>query len=548
VFVGGTLVGTNAISAGREDFGGTVDVTQMPGYNLFWRPTSVSFASNALEALVYVGGTERGPVVYAIIKSCGNPVRVTPTAVPSQLATEKLERNVTKSETNWVKQTQANPGDILEYQINYSTAGSNNNVLIYDALGEPVNHMNRRYLDYISGGQYYSSGYVTPSGYTAPRMVVFPLGNLGPGSQGHVNFTVKVKSSTPANTTICNSAAIRSDQVSPIISNDVCVNIIVVPPTPVRQFTMNKLVSKVDHVSWVKNITTTPNTEAYFRIDFRNTGNTNLTNVVAKDTLPPHTTFVPGSTTLQKTGQSKVSVKDGISSSGVNIGSFTPGAQGIIIFKVKLDSSFPRGITNLTNTACVHPSGMANKCSTAKIVVDVRVTEIVQSKSAFNETQGVDAQTVKAKPGDVIRYTLTTRNTGNAPENNYIVQDSLSDVVTYSNVTDLGGGTLGSDKIIRYPAQDINPDQVVTKTFKVTIKPASEWPAGGSFTMTNVYGNLVVVPVVPPTPGVIPASAVKGLVATGTVLNIVFGTFIFLSSIYLYFRQKILLRLAVLSI
>ena len=70
--------------------------------------------------------------------------------------------------------------------------------------------------------------------------------------------------------------------------------------------------------------------------------------------------------------------------------------------------------------------------------------------------------------------------------------------------------------------------------------------------MTNVYGNTIHVPVIPP--GVLPAvagaetGAVKGLATTGTVLNIIFGTFILIVSAYLYFRQRILLKLALLKI
>jgi hypothetical protein len=67
VWVGSKKVADGAISTGRVD---------MPGStrrgNLYERPTSVSFRSESLPAFVYM---PNGRFEWAIIKSCGNPVK-----------------------------------------------------------------------------------------------------------------------------------------------------------------------------------------------------------------------------------------------------------------------------------------------------------------------------------------------------------------------------------------------------------------------------------------------------------------------------------------
>lgn len=72
VVVGGRTVATDAISTGRENLGRSTR-----DGSLFARPTSVSFRSPELPAFVHM---ENGEFKYAIIKSCGNPVRATPVA------------------------------------------------------------------------------------------------------------------------------------------------------------------------------------------------------------------------------------------------------------------------------------------------------------------------------------------------------------------------------------------------------------------------------------------------------------------------------------
>lgn len=72
VTVNGKIVAYNALSMGRNK---TAHSTQVSGvsYPIYWRPTSDSFVSGSIPAFVYINYD--GSMAFAIIKSCGNPVK-----------------------------------------------------------------------------------------------------------------------------------------------------------------------------------------------------------------------------------------------------------------------------------------------------------------------------------------------------------------------------------------------------------------------------------------------------------------------------------------
>lgn len=75
VVVNGQVVATNAISVGRQNIPGS---TFVPSISVYERPVSVSFRSDELSAFVKM---TNGRFEFAILKSCGNPVKATPPPV-----------------------------------------------------------------------------------------------------------------------------------------------------------------------------------------------------------------------------------------------------------------------------------------------------------------------------------------------------------------------------------------------------------------------------------------------------------------------------------
>lgn len=165
------------------------------------------------------------------------------------------------------------------------------------------------------------------------------------------------------------------------------------------------------------------------------------------------------------------------------------------------------------------------------VVVETTPPNIVQQKSAVNLTQltngqPTDATTVTAQPGDSIRYTLTTSNTGGSTEPNYLVQDDLTDILEYATVTDPGGGTMSTDtngsQVISWPAAYIPAGATVIKQFVVQVKnpvPATAQgvsdPDSFDLKMDNVYGNGITIPVAPPPIKVVAEGTSQNLPQTG---------------------------------
>ena len=76
VIVDGKTVATNAMTAGRQNMAGSTKVTKS-GTTLYTRPPSVSFTQDRLNAYVVM---KDGSFQFAVLTSCGNPVKATPVA------------------------------------------------------------------------------------------------------------------------------------------------------------------------------------------------------------------------------------------------------------------------------------------------------------------------------------------------------------------------------------------------------------------------------------------------------------------------------------
>ena len=79
VLVGGKVVATNAMTAGRQNMSGSTKVTSN-GVTFYKRAPSASFQSSSLPAFVVM---HSGAFAYAIIASCGNPVTAKAVAAPA---------------------------------------------------------------------------------------------------------------------------------------------------------------------------------------------------------------------------------------------------------------------------------------------------------------------------------------------------------------------------------------------------------------------------------------------------------------------------------
>lgn len=121
-----------------------------------------------------------------------------------------------------------------------------------------------------------------------------------------------------------------------------------------------KQVRKAGETAWTTSNTANPGDTLEYMLTIKNTGNTSLKNVIAGDNLPPHMTYVNGSTKLKNAlNPNGVAIKsDNITKGGINIGDYAPGSVAYVIFQVKVDSNLNPGCTDFKNVGVVRPEGM----------------------------------------------------------------------------------------------------------------------------------------------------------------------------------------------
>ncbi|HUC21010.1 MAG TPA: isopeptide-forming domain-containing fimbrial protein [Candidatus Polarisedimenticolaceae bacterium] len=157
-----------------------------------------------------------------------------------------------------------------------------------------------------------------------------------------------------------------------------------------------------------------------------------------------------------------------------------------------------------------------------------------------------DANGATAGAGDVIEYTLTTSNTGDADEKNYEVVENIRDVMEYADVIDPGGATLFDGNLI-WPKATIKEGKSVVNSFQMRVKspiptqPISiSDPKSFDLKMDNVYGNVVTVSLTIPVQKQIEAASTT-LPQTGAGTTTLIVMTLVAAIGYFYFRNRQLL-------
>jgi len=123
---------------------------------------------------------------------------------------------------------------------------------------------------------------------------------------------------------------------------------------------------------------------------------------------------------------------------------------------------------------------------------------LILSKTARNNTQNIEnADGTVAAAGDSIIYNLSAVNNGKITVKGFVVEENISDILDYADVTDLNGGVLDGS-MVRWPKTDLSPGETVKEKLIVKIKnPIPNTPMSASdpshfdLVMNNVYGNAV---------------------------------------------------------
>lgn len=171
---------------------------------------------------------------------------------------------------------------------------------------------------------------------------------------------------------------------------------------------------------------------------------------------------------------------------------------------------------------------------------------INRSKTATNITQDlVDASTVTANAGDIIKYTIAIENNGNDTATEVKLEEHLTDVLEYTNIVDSGGGSYDDvSKVLSWPSISLAQNTKQTRSF--TVKVLENIPAtaqGVSYDtsydciITNTFGNSVSINIACPAPKVI-EQVIESLPVTGPRENILFSGIVLAVVVYFYARAR----------
>ena len=195
-------------------------------------------------------------------------------------------------------------------------------------------------------------------------------------------------------------------------------------------------------------------------------------------------------------------------------------------------------------------ASQCKSCSSSQNQSDV-IACLTYGKSVRNTTQNKpNADGTTANPGDILVYTLTTKNTGSITVKDYYVNENVSDVLDYADITNYKDSTKNADNIITWPATTIEPGKSVIREFEVKIKstlpatPASASDPGHyDMKMTNVYGNSVSVKLPPPTPAkALEVATVTTLPNTGPGTSVAIAFVITVFAGYFFARSRLMAK------
>ncbi len=172
--------------------------------------------------------------------------------------------------------------------------------------------------------------------------------------------------------------------------------------------------------------------------------------------------------------------------------------------------------------------------------------ELVNTKTAVNMSQGnVAASSVVAKSNDKVSYTITVENRGFAAAP-ITLKEALSDVLEYSKLIDLGGGTFDKEtNTLSWPTVTLQASQKQSRTFAVQM--FSDIPATNTgqsdeasydCQMVNTFGNNVTVDVACPGQKVVVEQVTKELPHTGPRENMMFAAGLLAVVVYFWARSR----------
>ncbi|OGF03930.1 MAG: hypothetical protein A3H14_02505 [Candidatus Doudnabacteria bacterium RIFCSPLOWO2_12_FULL_49_8] len=348
------------------------------------------------------------------------------------LSINKLARNVTAGQSGFVKNTNASPGDTIQFQIQVSVSGN--------AAAQNVN-----VNDILPGQMTVSSGATT-----------FNLGTINAGATQTLTLSATLageNSFSCGSITLTNTAQAQATNAS-LASDTATVTVTRTNNcSSAGNISMAKLVRNITQGQSVftNNVSANPSDLVEFQIQMTVQGGT-VNNVSVSDFLPARLNYSNNSLTLD--GSSA-----GNNLSAIGLGNISVGQTRTILFRATVadSSQFSVGNTLLTNTA--NATSSANS-ATASANITVNGTQanasLTMVKLARNVTQGqnVFVKSISANPSDQIQFQIQVTANGSQAQNVNVTDNLPGNMFLNSGSTNFNLGTMnaGSSQIVTLTA------------------------------------------------------------------------------------------------
>lgn len=469
-------------SVGRKAFNKPGEYSQnIPGVgNVYWRPLSSwgSFSTKVLQTQ-----TNDGQLVMVMFE-CGNLIRLDDFVLKQPAPDSELSVAKSNSPTGNVKS-----GDTIKYTLAFSNKGGDAAFFsVHDILPKDVTFVSANAGNWAIDNKapHLSWNNNIPPYYVFGNTTAF-------GTPGFITVTVRVNDRVPTGTTICNTAYVQdvpkgTSTIRKSSEVQACNTIVVTCPD--GQFLSDNGYTCEQAIIPDAVCTSLTPEEKLDDKSHKSYKFTTLASTVNGAKIESYTyNFGDGSSKVEKTADIKNVVEHTYSTAKTY--------DVTVVVKTSVD--------NKPSLTC-----------RAKAVVrpEDKNPVLSISKKARNITQNIgDANGTTARAGDVIEYSLLTKNISDVDDKNATLQpEDLSDVLEYANLdmNTLEGGTFDAEhKVLAWNGDiEIKAGQTVTKTFRVTVKdpiPSTPSPdttnrSAGDLTMHNQYGNTSVDIKLPTTP------------------------------------------------
>lgn len=296
-----------------------------------------------------------------------------------------IEKLVRKAGTkDWVNSVNVKPGDTVEWLVDVDNTGTSNNThtTVRDQL-PPHLTFNTGSMKWIDTNR--PSGDVLPNQTALFTSGGVDFGTYAPGGGMYVLFSTKINNPDDFSqcvTTIRNTAWAKSsenaekvDQADVVVTKENCN-----PPTKTPGFEISKDVRKKGDSQWQQDVNVKYGDSVEYRINVKNTGETDLKNVVVKDNQPTGVQYVAGS--LKVNSQAN---NGDLFGSGVTVPEIKVGGTAEVTFEAKVTAVKPDKCeaAKFHNIASAKPEGLEQKQDDANVNAECEQPQPIYECSAL---------------------------------------------------------------------------------------------------------------------------------------------------------------------